>query len=201
MRVSRLLRLLCFAAPALALGLGCGAEAAPQGDTGAVATDASPLDVDVLFPDTAPVIVCPSVAVAPGAPTLGVDDDTFCFAALQAGSELEIVHGLQGGLHVQLRLALRAATPPKVSFSLEILQDGTRLARYAVTEPRSLSALADNADLFGTPSMPVVFASADATLYHGLVVEAVATVTIDGVERTAPPVTVRLVDPALASPR
>lgn len=189
-------------------------DAAPIDTPGEVAVDSAPGDSGEVIEDlTAAVCEAPSFGGATA--LVGLSDLEGCYAALEAGATLEIVHGIQGGIHVELRLAI--ATPdvvgsgpsapslPTVTWDVEVSHDGTTLARFAATlgtfEALGPSSQAGQALwAWASPTFPVVFASADASLYHGLAAEVRATLDLDGRRQTLGPIPVHLVDPALLPP-
>lgn len=163
-----------------------------------VAGDAwAEVDAPVLR-DTSEVEValsCPLPAMT-GDVVLGRDDEGWCFEPLEPDVTLTIVRGIQGGIHVEVRLAVALSEgtdePPPIAFEVEVVHDGTSLARFASTLVRMQSLGAEPATAWGTSAFPVVFASADASLYAGLHAELHAHVTLLGRSFDLSPVPVYL---------
>lgn len=121
-------------------------------------------------------VSCPGAHVE-GAFAIGHGD---CFEAIAAEATVQMVRGIQGGIHVEVRLAVKTTTPhPEMSFEVEVVHDGTSLARFSASNV-SLQPLA-TLDEWATANFPVVFASVDSSNYHGLHVELRARATLAGV--------------------
>lgn len=199
----------------LGLVLGCGdaaAGATDAGDGDSAIADTGPADDATVPADGTPVlrdtsevdagVVCPLELAADL--VLGRDDARWCFEPLSDGAALEIVHGIQGGIHVELRVALRGgATAPTIGLEVELTHDGTALARFASTlvglQPLGDPAIPPDVDGFAaswaTAAFPVVFANVDASLYTGLDAAVRGRVTIDGQILDLAPLNIHLVDP------
>lgn len=154
-------------------------------------------------------LACPAPAFE-GEAVIGRDDEAWCFESLEAGAQLAIVHGLQGGIHVELRLAITAASsgsPTTTLLEVDLVRDGTTLARFAsgvvALEPIGSATPpipgAAPRDAWASATFPVVFASADASLYHGVSAEVRARLVVSGREVVPPTVPVGLFDPARAA--
>jgi hypothetical protein len=179
-------------------------------DTSDAPDDLPPNDADAASPDVA---ACAAPTFGAASALVGLSDLDGCYVPLAGGTTLEIVHGIQGGIHVELRLAI--ATPqvpaaggpsvPTVTWDVEVAHDGTTLARFAATLG-TFEALGPSAQsgqslwAWASPAFPVVFASADAALYHGLTAEVRATLDVDGRRQTLGPIPVHLADPFLSPP-
>lgn len=190
----------------------CGDDTTPLPDAEVAIDDGrSETEAEAVLRDTSEVestTTCES-PVMPAEVVLGRDDDRWCFEPLTAGATLEIVHGLQGGIHVELRLALASSSPepPAIAFEVEVVHRGSTLARFAASlvplEPLGAPETpgeGEGAYRWATSAFPVVFASADATLYAGLDAAVRARVTRDGRVVDLAPLSVYLEDPSLASP-
>jgi len=162
-----------------------GAGGDSQGDDSVDGADAS-VEVDApVRRDTSEIeagLTCPAPSLT-AAVVLGRDDVGWCFETLAADTTLTIVRGIQGGIHVELRLAVTLPEPtadaPPIAFEVEVVHDGTSLARFASTLV-NLQSLSAQSTTWGTSAFPVVFASADASLYAGLHAELHAHVTLLG---------------------
>lgn len=192
----------------------CGDDSIPLPNAEVAVDDGlSATDAEAVLRDTSEV-ESTTTCVAPAMPAeivVGRDDDRWCFEPLAAGATLEIVHGLQGGIHVELRLALASSSPepPAIAFEVEVVHRGSTLARFAASlvplEPLGapetpVPGVGDGASWWATSAFPVVFASADATLYAGLDAGVRARVTRDGRVVDLAPLSVYLEDPSLPSP-
>jgi len=207
------MRSLVFAAVVTVAAPGCDASPAP-GELDADRLDASEVASEIEVPEDAPLVRDTSeveVALACRTPELaagvvvGRDDEAWCFEAIGPEAELEIVRGIQGGIHVELRLALASVSPdaPAMSFEVELVRTGTTLARFAsglvallpLGVPAPPTPGREGGSAWATSAFPVVFASADASLYHGLAAEIRAHVVIDGRPVDLAPIDVYLLDP------
>ncbi len=141
-------------------------EVAP--DVGEVAADAL---VEALSD-----VSCPGARVE-GVLAIGYGD---CFEAIAADATVQIVRGIQGGIHVEVRLGVKTSEPrPELSFDVEVVHDGTSLARFSATGV-SLQPLATLGE-WATANFPVVFASVDSSIYHRLHVDLRVRATLAGV--------------------
>lgn len=150
-------------------------------------------------------LACP-VPQFTGEAAIGRDDASWCFEPLDAGARLEIVRGLQGGIHVELRLAIasRSSEEPAARFEVDLLHAGTTVARFAsgvvALEPLGEAASNERYAIWATPAFPVVFVSADPSPYHGVGAEVRASLVVNGEVLALPSLPVQLVDPTLAMP-
>lgn len=184
--------------------LGCGdmqpmPPPATAPDSAAPAYDAAPDAPDTAAED-ALIPACPGAELDATGLALGVSDPDGCFARLAPGETLAIVHGIQGGIHVEIRIAAHGLDvgEGRIGFEVDLVAAGASLARFA-SEVGELRALIDG-ESYATPAFPLIFPSPDATLYHGREAELRAAVTLSGQRYTLPIVPVLLEDPLLVFP-
>ncbi|MCC6621405.1 MAG: hypothetical protein IT385_09120 [Deltaproteobacteria bacterium] len=197
----------CGLALALACGgLGCEDAHGVRATRDDVDLGAEVAPVDALVPGvdapTSEVVArtCPADLLDGAGLALGRSDPEGCFERLVDGDALTIVHGIQGGIHVEIRIAAQGIEvgEGRIGFEVDLVADGSSLARFA-SEVGELRALVD-AEAYATPAFPLIFPSPDASLYHGREAELRAAVTLRGARQTLPTVSVVLEDPLLALP-
>ncbi|MCB9736024.1 MAG: hypothetical protein H6745_25845 [Deltaproteobacteria bacterium] len=164
----------------------------------AVAADVDAASADGVDTRTGPT--CPAPALGAAGAAFGASDADDCFTTLAPGDDLEIVHGIQGGIHVLARVgAFRVAGAARCAFSVELVLDGVSVARFDAGNAELVAV--DPGGITGaTPAFPLVFTSADAALYHGRDAMLRGAVTVADERHVLPAVPVHLVDPALDAP-
>lgn len=184
---------------ALALALtGCAASGDAAVDGRADALDARADDAG--GDDTSSGPTCDTPDLGAGGAAFGTGDDGGCFTPLSPGAELEIVHGIQGGIHVMAAIgAFRAGGASQCAFSAELAIGDISVARFDAGHAQ-LRAVDPGGITGATPGFPLVFSSADASQYHGRDATLRGTITVAGTSHPLPPVLVHLVDPAIGGP-
>ncbi|MCC6622885.1 MAG: hypothetical protein IT385_16620 [Deltaproteobacteria bacterium] len=142
---------------------------------GSEASEVGPDDVSDDVPEVgSPCVTDARVVVG----TVGTGDESG-FAALAPGDTLAIVHGVQGGIHVEVALALPDDGLAAGAYDVSILSrvGGVDVGRFV-----SLGFYFErDADATLTTTMvPVIFDTVEAAPFDGVNAEVVATVTLPG---------------------